>query len=189
MEVLFENVYTDTEKMFREITAKIGMRKLWFWLMLYIPLDLYFLWSILIERTWITATMLLISLGYTFWIVLRPIYVGKSTIRKLRKYYNGTIPETIVQFGDKITVRGPDSMFSMTYEKLTKVYFLKHSVVLRAGKVSTIIIATTGFTKGSLPEFYEFLCETCPQLRLLRGSGRTLISSERKTTHESNLPN
>ena len=166
MEILFENVYTDTEIMFREITAKIGMRKMWFWLIVYIPLDILYLFLISPDSSWLTWLAFLACMGYTVWIFLRPLYVGRTTIRKLIKYYDGTIPETIVEFGDKITVRGPDSVHSIPYEKITKVYFLKYSIVLRADKVSSVIITPTGFTKGTFSEFKQFLREKRPDLKI-----------------------
>ena len=167
VEFYFENVYTDSEEMTREINIKIGMRKVKIWLWVYLALGMYTALFLLPDGNpwhWVT---LLICVGYIGWILLQPIYYAKRYIKKSKAYYNGVIPQTVVRFGEEVvTVAHGDSVASVPYDKIDKAHFLKHSIMLRAGKMASVIISPSGFTKGTLREFQEFLGRKCPNLKL-----------------------
>ena len=167
MEIYFENVYTDSEEMFREITSKIGMKKSKHWIWVYLALAVYYAVFLLPNGSILSWLFFLLCIGYIAWILILPIYRSKTFIKKSKEYYNGTIPQTIVQFRDEaVTVTHGDSVGTVPYDKISKVFFLNHSIVLQADKMATVVLSTSGFTKGTLKEFQSFIAQKCPKIKL-----------------------
>ena len=166
MEYYFENVYTDSEVMFREINSKIGMKRARLWLLVYVAFAVYYLLFLLPRGGFLSWLMFFVCIGHIVWILIQPRYRAKKYIKKSKEYY-GEIPRTVVRFGeDSVTVAHGDSFETVHYAKITKVLFLTHSIVLRADKMAAVIISTSGFTKGTLPEFRVFVKQKCPNAKL-----------------------
>lgn len=167
MDARIENVYVDSEEMFREITAKIGMRRSKHWIWVYLALALCYIFIILPLGGFVAWVMFAVIIAYIIRILTFPASRAKNYIKSTKEYYNGTVPQTVVRFGEEeITVICGNNTGTVPYDKIDTAYFLKHSIVLRAGKMASVTLSTTGFTKGSIPELRSLLKEKCPLLKL-----------------------
>ena len=84
----------------------------------------------------------------------------------LLKYYDGTIPETVVRFADTITLSQEETVTTIPYSKLKQVSLLKDCFLLIDEIGGFYIVSNEGFTKGTKQEMLVFLKEKCPQLKI-----------------------
>ena len=166
MEYYFENVYTDSEEMIQEINAKIGTRKIRRWIWVYLAIAVFYLLFFLPGGGFLSWLIFFVCIGYIVWLLCLPLYRTKKYFKKMKEYY-GEIPQIVVRFGeDAVTTTYTDSCWSVPYEKITRIRFLTHSIVLQANGVSTVAVSPSGFTKGTLPEFRAFVKQKCPNAKL-----------------------
>lgn len=74
--------------------------------------------------------------------------------------------ETVVRFGARICLTEGSKQLWADYEQITKVQHLQSFSVLKLGKQDAIVLSTSGFTKGSGSEFWRFLSQKRPDLKI-----------------------
>ncbi len=98
-------------------------------------------------------------------LALLPDYTAYVHHRRVRKMYDGKIPETVVTVGETIELADGMMHMSLEYCKITKVLRLKNAYVLMVQKTG-VILDPNGFTKGTFEEFKQFLREKRPDLKV-----------------------
>ena len=166
MEYLFENIYVDTEKLLRQTYQEILKKKVLIRTAIAVVMGLLFLFAgVVLDRPvyrWGSLIYVVLAMQYLLW----PYRVARKAYKDMLKLHDGTIPSTIVRFGDKITLSQGDTFLTMPYSKLKTVSFLKDCILLHNEVGGCYIVANDGFTKGSKQELAAFLREKCPQLKL-----------------------
>ena len=167
MESLFENVYTDTKESVRELFAQRYKVIRWIFLPLFSVEAVIFLLGLLLvdpKRYWFL--FLVCAAGACYYFFLPRIQTGRY-FRHMMQHYDGAIPETRVIFTEEdITIWFGQDCSHVPYNKITSVYFGKHILLLRAGKVMSATLMQDAFVKGSKEELVKFLQAKCPNLKM-----------------------
>ena len=71
---------------------------------------------------------------YSVLLFLLPELMARMAYRNKTKYYDNTMPESVVRFGEQIRIEDVDSSHMIPYEKVTKIYFLKDGIAFKLGK-------------------------------------------------------
>lgn len=166
MEVLFENVYEETEDMVYRLNCKVlhKQRILWTVLMSFFAAAFAFLGWILERIPYLLAAVAYLLLAVRYFRM--PRRYARKALKKKLEYYNGTNPPMTVQFGEEIVFRDLDSLQTIPYSKVKNLYMLKGYLCIRTEMNAWHAFPMTGFTKGSPRELTDFLREKCPQLKL-----------------------
>ena len=168
MEIHFENQYAPDEKLLRELCGRSSMARRIVFIVIFAVLASRFvllIWALGI--TLISGGALLMCIGYLIWLVVDPYLRARRSIKETKAFYDGQYPEYRITLTDEtIECRRQESYFSLSYQKIDKVYCWRHSVVLQAGKSSRVVLSKTGFTKGTFEEFKQFLREKRPDLKI-----------------------
>ena len=167
MEPQFEVRYVANHKMMAEFMRKysVGPRP---WML--IVGGAVFLWA----AFWLCIGGLsgrdiyyIVMLGFIqLFIGLMPHYVAWMTLKNTKKQNGGTMPETVVTFGENIEIHEGMVHLTIEYRKILRVLRLKHSYMLMMGKRNGVMLDPNGFTKGTFEEFKQFLRETYPNLQI-----------------------
>ncbi len=112
-----------------------------------------------------------LAIGYAVFVIVRTINLPRNRAKKYyeRKlaYYDGTMPPaTYLFFEDHFRLTDVDSSRTAYYAKIEKVEFLKSCFAITLMDGDTYLVANSGFTKGTLAEFREFIRNKCPRLNL-----------------------
>ena len=167
MEVLFENVYTDSEEMMMELYHKASHTKRYAWLAIYLLLIVWYIYMIMSVNRPILWAGLMFLIAYAVYLLYVPTINTKRYFKRMRQYHDGVVPQTKVQFTEKqIIVENGRSGQTIPYDKLDKVTVLKHCIRLDAGKMAMVAIKPECFTKGNFEDFMHFLRERSPDLKI-----------------------
>ena len=166
MDYYFENRYIGNRKMLVEFARKhaTGPRP-WTWL-LFAPIAVFLLLALLSELDGETKQLVAYFFAVLILIQLLPHYYAWAVIRQDKKKNNGKICESVIRFGEKITVSEPKMELTLDYETIVRVVRLKHSYVLMNSRRTGIMLDTSSFTKGTFEEFKQFLREKRPDLKI-----------------------
>ncbi len=82
---------------------------------------------------------------------------GKTDKREWEKLHNGKRYETVVRFGEAITMEEGACAITVEYGQIERIYYLEHACVLMFGRRNGILLDPKGFTEGSFTEFKEFI--------------------------------
>ncbi|MBQ9951526.1 MAG: hypothetical protein IJO98_05230 [Clostridia bacterium] len=162
----FENRYVSNEKIYGEYTRKVLFRGLDRMAMV-----IFVLAAMLFAFEWMEGEQLEMSamlMLFSAVIILISGFTGRMAIRNMRKYHGGEIPESRIEFGEKMQLEEGATSTAVEYSKVTHVHNLKHSYVLRCGKAVAVIVAKGKFTVGSEAEFMNFIKEKCPNAKFKR---------------------
>ncbi|MCI8634603.1 MAG: YcxB family protein [Eubacterium sp.] len=89
------------------------------------------------------------------------LLIGPVAVRQIKdsgmKLHNGQNCETIVRFGESITMEEGKCVFTVEYSQIERIYYLKYVCVLMFGKRNGILLSPTGFAVGNYEEFQEFI--------------------------------
>lgn len=165
MEVIFENCYYSNKVMAQEYLKDIT----------YKPQRIFaFVFSIICAA----SIILSIYIGDTFSIILfcalfvvflcysfLYILIAKQLMNETLKLHNGTMPESIVSFGDRIEFAEGLMKAEYEYSQVIKVYNLKTIYVLMISKRSGIILQKDGFTAGKFDNFKAFIKDKCKNVK------------------------
>ena len=166
MEYHIESIFVDTENLMRQAYGKILRKKQILWTAVMIVLGVLFAFiGIILNKT----AYLLGAVAYAamaVWYLLWPYRAGRKAYKNMLKYYDGTIPEVVVRFGETITFTQRDSVTTIPYNKLKQVSILKDGVMLHNELGGGYVVANGGFTKGSKQEMLALLREKCPNAKL-----------------------
>lgn len=166
MDYCFENRYVGDRKMLVEFARKhaTGPRP-WTWI-IFAPFSVFLLLALLSELDGETKQMVAYFFAVLILVQLLPYYYAWSVIRQDKKKNNGKICESVIRFGEKITVNEPKMELTLDYETIVRVVHLKHSYVLMNSRRTGIMLDINSFTKGSFAGFKQFLREKRPDLKI-----------------------
>lgn len=111
-------------------------------------------------------SMLCASAAMLLVFVFMPRWMGYLAFRKKLKYYNGNLPDNVIQFGQQIRLQDVDSSHVIPYDKIKKITFTEECIVLHLQDGRSFGLPKGPFTKGSLPELLQLLREKCPKTKL-----------------------
>ena len=167
MEPIFENVYTDTEEMFREQYNRSGWVMRAGWVAVFLCLIVYYGIVLLTEQSLFYLLIVLIYLAYLVYMLHVPWSRAKRHMKNELTEYGGTLPQTVVQFFEnEVTAKYGRTTNTISYEQITDIIVLNHTIILNVKKVTGIPISPKHFTKGSVEELYRFLQVKCPGVKL-----------------------
>ena len=69
-------------------------------------------------------------------------------------------------FENEVTAKYGRTTNTISYEQITDIIVLNHTIILNVKKVTGIPISPKHFTKGSVEELYRFLQVKCPGVKL-----------------------
>ncbi|MCD7830050.1 MAG: YcxB family protein [Clostridiales bacterium] len=158
MDIRFENRYKVNELMLREYAYKVVSRNI-----VLMSVGVFLLGLVVLVVATANQDRLLLGMAgvcmiiavfagmLTPQLVLREIHATSDRLNNGKKY------ETIVRFGEKITMEEGATVMQFEYSQITRIYNLKHSYVLMLGKQNGIILSKTGFMNNDFKEFRQFI--------------------------------
>lgn len=99
-------------------------------------------------------------------MLLLPRIIADRTYRNRMKYYDGRIPEVTARFGEQLVLEDADSLHTVSYHQITRMYFLEDALMLVIAKEKVLCVPIQTFIRGSMPELKRFLREKCPKLKI-----------------------
>jgi hypothetical protein len=163
MDLKFENRYIITDEMLSEYVRKVLCRKIRFWGLIISAAALIMLVITLSDHSYILAavfgTCLIIAGAVT---IATPSLTLKQLKETGRRVHNGQTFETVVKFGDQISISEGSFSFTVEYAQILKIYSLRYSYILMFGKSNAVMIRPDGFTTGTFAEFVPFIQSMCP---------------------------
>ena len=165
MEILFENVYTDTEESMLEMYRLDTKGRRWIFEAIFAAYAVFFLFIILAAGKPLYWVVFLFCIAYFAYYLFLPQIMTRRYFKHMKQHYDGSIPETrVICTEEDIAVWFGQDCGHMPYDKITKVHFGKNIIRLYAGKVLRATLLQNAFTKGTKEEFVEFLRVNCPNL-------------------------
>ncbi|MCD8050464.1 MAG: YcxB family protein [Clostridiales bacterium] len=160
IDIRFENRYKVNELMLREYVYKVVSRNI---VLMCVVVFLLGVFLLALSRsngdnfmTGIAAVCMVIA-------VVVGVLTPRLLLREIRatsdRLNNGRKCETVVRFGEKITMEEGTTSMQFEYSQITKIHDLKHSYVLMLGRQNGILLNKTGFTVGSFEDFQPFIRE------------------------------
>ncbi len=70
-------------------------------------------------------------------------------------------PETVILFGDKITMEEGSYKKTIEYHQVYRIFDLPHLYVLMFGKTNGMLVEKDSFTIGDFPSFHGFIAKKC----------------------------
>ena len=117
MEPIFENVYTDTEEMFREQYNRSGWVMRAVWVAVFLCLIVYYGIVLLTEQSLFYLLIVLIYLAYLVYMLLVPWIRAKRHMKNELTEYGGMLPQTVVQFFEnEVTAKYGRTTNTISYE-------------------------------------------------------------------------
>lgn len=167
MDIFFENRYYCNHKMLAEFGRKysVGPRPVMVALLIaafaYFVIDSW--WEGILLEMLPMLTFMAVIFGSMYF--LADLFAW-SSLRNAKKQHDNMQPESVITFGDVIEVHEGMVRITLEYRKIRKVVRLKHCYLLMNGKRTGIMLREDGFTKGTFPEFKQFLREKCPDITI-----------------------
>lgn len=166
-EILFENIYTDTEDLMAEQYKKLFTSYRRLWVPIYSVLSVVFLLYVFLFGGLTNWLFLLISIAYLTYCCIRHRIAARQYMKNVSKFYGNTIPETIHSFsGDTIYSVFGNQTFHVPLAKVDILTETDHLLILCIGKNYRMTLKKGSFTKGTYPEFLAFLRTKCPSLKI-----------------------
>lgn len=162
MNLKFENRYFASDEMLSEYVRKVLCKNVTSFGVIVFVWALIMLMITLYDRDYTYAAIFGTSLFILFPVILlTPFLTLRQLKESSRRIHNGKKYESIIQFGDKITLLEGTFSLTLEYAQILKIYALKHSYILMFGKSNAILLRRDGFTIGSFEEFVPFIQSTC----------------------------
>ncbi len=148
--------------MLSEYTRQVLCRKLkWKELFLCALVIVVFV-AALVQKDYFMAALFAICLVVLVFVM---VFAPSRTVKQLKedrsRIHNGENVETVVQFGEEITVSEGVSSFTVAYARILSIHYLSHCCVLKFSKSSGIMLDPNGFTLGDFASFQTFIQEKC----------------------------
>ena len=167
MEVLFENVYTDTEQIMMELYRRRGRIIRWIFVLLFSAYTMFYLHLVREKGEIFHWVMLFICGGAVGFYFFYPRIQTIRYFRNMKRHFAGKVPETRVLCTEEdITVCIEKDCMHLSYNKITKILFYRNMIELLEGKMKRVTLVQDAFTKGTKEEFLEFLRVKCPNLTI-----------------------
>lgn len=158
MDIRFENRYTASDAMLREYVNKVASRSISLMCVVVFLLGVVLLALARVNgdggEIAVVCMVIAVVVGVlTPRLLLREIHATSDRLN------NGKTCETVVRFGEHITMDEGTTSMQFDYSQITKIHDLKHSYVLMLGRQNGILLSKTGFTVGSFEDFQPFIRE------------------------------
>ncbi len=158
MDIRFENRYTASDTMLREYVNKVASRSISLMCVV-----VFLLGVILLALARVNGDGVEIAAVCMVIAVVVGVLTPRLLLREIRatsdRLNNGKTCETVVRFGENITMEEGTTSMQFEYSQITKIHDLKHSYVLMLGRQNGILLSKTGFTVGSFEDFQPFIRE------------------------------
>jgi hypothetical protein len=158
MDILFEKKYRQTDQMLSEYVHKVICRKLKWSGTILTLVSLVFLLFTLYRGDNAMSMLFGICGAIMLFVVL---FAPPLTIRQIqessRRIHNGNHYETVVSFGDNISIEEGTFSLTVEYSQIQSIHSLKYSYVLMFGKNNGIMVSPEAFTKGSFDDFVRYI--------------------------------
>ena len=163
MEPIFENVTVETEQMLKEFIQTVHRKRL---LRNKIIMGFFaaaFLYLAVVRGSTLLYIVAAAYAGLAVWQFMVPGYHAKKSIQKKLAFYNQTNPPlTFRFFDDHFEVSDVDSWNSASYDKISAIDCMNHSILLRVENREAFSLNRSGFQKGTPEELVNFLGAKCP---------------------------
>ena len=155
----FQNRYIFTEKMFIETAKKCQPKILYS--MLFILAGCMMLCMTLTALFNLSNLPLLLSgiFSLIIFLCVKNLHLleGKRLYRKSLAKNNGTLPETVINLQENISIWCGNSKESFEYEDIVKLYETKELYIIRLKKNRAVVLRKDSFSIGSSLYFYNFI--------------------------------
>jgi hypothetical protein len=155
-----------TDDLLRELMSIFNLRMWRKLIFLFLFLIVLSVINILLNKDYF---MLFLSVFLILFMLLYMFYLPKRQIKNLRRramdLKGSDVGSVKLCFGERITGFSDNDVSHVDYDKITKIYDNKHSLILMVGKYQGVIVSKSGFVKGSLEEFKPFIMNRCPQIK------------------------
>ncbi|MEG0830249.1 MAG: YcxB family protein [Anaerovoracaceae bacterium] len=160
MKIQFENKYYKTYEMMSEYVNKILCKTI-------IKMGTVFsiVAIIMVTVTGISQDYVLMAVFgvclilFAFSTIVAPRIILNQLIESDQRMHKGESLETVVQFGDDISITKGSSSSKAEYSQIIKVHYLKKSWVIMFGKSNGIMLSPDHFTIGETQDFKKFIKE------------------------------
>lgn len=165
MDYRFENVQHYNQKLFLEFSYKVQNSRNLLWGEAWLVLAVMDIYRALTNDPfrWSTAV---VSLGLAVHQLLRPYFKEKKRFKEYLAFYGGETSPARVCFGDIIRIEDHSAVMHMDYGQIRQVISLKYGLFLRYQENAYMAIDPDCFTRGTFPEFKQFLREKRPDLNI-----------------------
>ena len=164
MGTYFENAGQPDIRAITEMQYRLNGKITWIWVGAYLLLTVYFLRNFLLG--YIGLLLPVMCFGFAVYFALMPYLQVRKNRKRVLKFYNGTLPVNVIRFGENILIENADSSRTWEYHHLVKVHSFKYSYCLRFADKTVLLLDRSEFTKGTFPEFKEFLRTKRPDLKI-----------------------
>jgi hypothetical protein len=141
MEYSFENIGTGTIPVMAEMRYRIGNKKGWIWVGVYLLLDLYYLRKFMIGDLPLVFALIFISI--TLYLVMLPYLRLRKAYKKEKAFYDGVIPELTTRFGENIYISNTAASSSVKAMELSTTASTRSAVSTALRLRSTPMRSTT----------------------------------------------
>ncbi|MCI8327914.1 MAG: YcxB family protein [Lachnospiraceae bacterium] len=165
--IQYENKYNQNDEMISEYVKKVLCKKT----QRIGGLFSVFAFVMLIFTIWQKDNIMAAVFGTCLIIILLTLAILSPSMKKGLKEANNRLHggkqyETVVQFGDKITLSEGNVFIEVDYTQVQEIYDLKYSCVLKIGKNNSILLSPSGFTVGTYEDFQTFIREKCGPIKV-----------------------
>ena len=165
-EILFENRYDDDEarnlEAIREVTLHGFYRSAP--LVKSAVLAALAIAGFLVRQPWLSVPCLALAVLLLLFYWFTPRVMHRLMKAETLRLNNGQLPESTVQFGERILLREGALQLSTEYDQVVEIRPLERSIALMTGPSSAILFVRDAFTVGTCEDCLAFLREKCPNL-------------------------
>lgn len=158
MDIQFENKYFATDKMLSEYVLKVLLKKQRTTAIVFSVIAGITLLFTLYRSSYVLSAMLGVCLLLMLSVaIFSPILAIRQIKESTKRINNGQKYETVVKFGDNISISEGTFSLTVEYSQILKIHHLQHSYVLMFGKHNGIILSPNHFTLGTFEDFKVFI--------------------------------
>lgn len=158
MDTRYENRYLATDKMLSEYVYKVLYKNLRTTAFIFSALAGIMLLFTLHRNSDVQSAIFGMSLLIMLSVaILSPILAIRHIKESAKRTSNGQTYETVVKFGDNISIMEGTFSLTIEYSQVLKIHNLQYSYVLMFGKHNAIMICPKHFTIGTFEDFKIFI--------------------------------
>lgn len=158
MDTQYENRYLANDKMLSEYVRKVLYKNLRTTAFIFSAFAGIMLLYTSHRNSDVLSAILVMSLLLMLSVaILSPILAIRQIKESSKRITNGQTYETVVKFGDNISMTEGTFSLTIEYSQVLKIHNLQYSYVLMFGKHNAIIICPKHFTVGTFEDFKIFI--------------------------------
>lgn len=156
----FENRYYTSDEMLRAYIRKVICKNIFRAGIAFSALSALMLLITCMGKDYVFAAVFGVCLIVLLSVVL---FTPMLTLRQVKesntRLHNGKECETVVGFGDRITMQEGTVSLTVEYSQIQRIVELPAVCVLMIGKQNAVLVDPAGFSVGTYPAFLEFIRE------------------------------